>query len=57
MSDEDIDVDDDIIDDADAEMLSAEKPSLNADADTRRRLEDRLEEARLRKLTQDYDFD
>ena len=35
----------------------SEKRQLEVDRDARRRLEQKLEEARLKKQTQDYDFD
>ena len=54
MSDEDLDLEE-IIDDLEIEALESEPPS--AAVDCRRRLEDKLEEARLRKLMDDYDFD
>lgn len=53
MSDEDLDLD--VVDDPEVEELAAEPPSKEADA--RRRLEEKLEEARLKKLMEDYDFD
>jgi hypothetical protein len=34
----------------------SEKRQLEVDRDARRRLEQKLEEARLKKQTQDYDF-
>jgi len=54
VSDEDLDLEE-IVDDPEIEVLAAEPPS--SEADSRRRLEDKLEEARLRKLMDDYDFD
>lgn len=53
MSDEDLDLD--VVDDPEVEELTAGAPSTEADA--RRRLEEKLEEIRLRKLMDDYDFD
>ena len=53
MSDEDLDLEE--VDDPEVEELASEQPSKEADA--RRRLEEKLEEARLRKLMDDYDFD
>lgn len=56
MSDEDLDLDEELDEDSEVEVLAAEKtPPFNGDG--RRRLEDKLEEMRLRKLMQDYDFD
>lgn len=59
MSDEDDnDLDDmDEVEDDDSVQEEPEKPSPIADLAARRRLEDRLEERRLQKLIQDYDFD
>ena len=55
MSDEDLDLDEEIVDDPEVESLANEPPSN--EADSRRRLEDRLEEARLKKMMEEYDFD
>ena len=54
MSDED-----DNLEDIETETTEDEavKPSPLADLEARRRLEARLEDRRLRKLIQDYDFD
>ena len=35
----------------------AEKRKIKQDCDARKKLEDKLEEARLRRQVQDYDFD
>ena len=57
MNDEDIDIDDDEnLEDLEDESRTTCKSDKD-DADSRRRLEERLEQARLRKLTQDFDFD
>ncbi|KJS09697.1 MAG: hypothetical protein VR73_01390 [Gammaproteobacteria bacterium BRH_c0] len=59
MSDEDDDELDNL-DEAEEEETAVEeqvKPSPLADLEARRRLEAKLEERRLRKLIQDYDFD
>ena len=55
MNDEDIDIDDESLDDLEDESLTIHKCTV--DADSRRRLEERLEQVRLRRLTQDFDFD
>jgi hypothetical protein len=57
MSDEDDNLDD--LEEMEEETTEDEavKPSPLADLEARRRLEARLEERRLRKLIQDYDFD
>jgi hypothetical protein len=59
MSDEDDDLDDDVDMDDDSSDTQEQqiKPSPIADLEARRRLEARLEERRLQKLIQDYDFD
>ena len=57
MSDEELDLD--ATEDEDVpkvETLSASQQG-ESNVDSRRRLEDRLEEMRLRKQTLDYDFD
>lgn len=56
MSDEDIEIDEELVEDPEIEALAEDK-SMSVNLDSRRRLEERLEEARLRKLMQDYDFD
>lgn len=53
--DEDLDLEEVEVDDPEMDKLDVAVPS--SQADTRRRLEDKLEEARLRKLMDDYDFD
>lgn len=55
MSDEDLDLEEEI--ESDPEVEALEKEVTSNQVDSRRRLEDKLEEARLRKLMQDYDFD
>ena len=56
MSDEDdIDSDDDFEED-EAPVLSEKRQSM-IDLEARRRLEQKLEDARVRKQTQEYDFD
>lgn len=55
MSDEDLDLEEEIETDPEIEALEKELPS--SQVDSRRRLEDKLEEARLKKMMQDYDFD
>jgi len=57
MSNEDDNLDD--LEEVEEETVEDEnvKPSPLADLEARRRLEARLEERRLRKLIQDYDFD
>ncbi len=58
MSDEEDNLEDlDEMEEETAEEEEAVKPSPLADLEARRRLEARLEERRLRKLIQDYDFD
>lgn len=59
MSDEEDDNLDDLEEMEEAETTEEEqvKPSPLADLEARRRLEAKLEERRLRKLIQDYDFD
>lgn len=56
MSDEDLDLDEEVEEDDEVEVLVAGK-STALYGDSRRRLEDKLEEIRLRKLMQDYDFE
>ncbi|MAT51865.1 MAG: hypothetical protein CMK32_11855 [Porticoccaceae bacterium] len=56
------DKDDDIeeideVDETDSDQEEVAKSSPIADLEARRRLEQRLEERRLQKLIQDYDFD
>ncbi|MDX2464952.1 MAG: hypothetical protein QNK31_10640 [Porticoccus sp.] len=53
LDDDDFDVEDEVIE---LDVEAKEVPRV-ADIDTRRRLEDQLEERRLRKMIQDYDFD
>ncbi len=53
--DEDLDADDDF-DEEEAPVLSDKRQSA-VDLEARRRLEQKLEEARIRKQTRDYDFD
>ena len=53
---------DDIVDGIGEEVIDLKEEGLQEaipsdQVDCRRKLEDRLEEIRLRKLTQDYDFD
>lgn len=56
MIDEDIELDDIVEEESSGEdALSLNESSQAIDA--RRRLEEKLEEARLRKLLNDYDFD
>lgn len=55
MSDEDIDLEGEEVDLTDIEEPVV--PASVAEVDTRRLLEKRLEEARLRKMTDEYDFD
>jgi hypothetical protein len=57
MSDEDLDTDDDFEEDDDEVTEISEKRQSAIDLESRRRLEQKLEEARVRKQTQDYDFD
>ena len=54
MSDEDLDQE--VEEDDEVDILVAGK-SAALNGDSRRRLEDKLEEIRLRKLIQDYDFE
>lgn len=56
MSDED-ELDEDISMDEEIEDDTKVKPSPTTDLEARRRLEARLEERRLARLIQDYDFD
>lgn len=51
LEDDDFDLDDD------TEESGVKKIAHSADSDIRRRLEDQLEERRLRKSIQDFDFD
>tara|TARA_R110001592_G_scaffold356455_3_gene658346 strand:- start:6245 stop:6430 length:186 start_codon:yes stop_codon:yes gene_type:complete len=53
LDDDDFDVEDETIE---LDVEAKEVPRV-ADIDARRRLEDQLEERRLRRMTQDYDFD
>lgn len=55
MSDEDDDLDNDDMDDA--EQVDVVKLTFPTDLEARRRLEERLEQRRLSKMIQDYDFD
>jgi len=55
VSDEDLDLDEELEEDEEVEVLVAGK-SAALNGDSRRRLEDKLEEIRLRRLMQDYDF-
>ena len=61
MSDEELDLDVTEDEDQDAKVPEGETQSAGhqgeSRVDSRRRLEDRLEEMRLRKQTLDYDFD
>lgn len=59
MSDEDDDELDNLeeIEEEETAVEEQVKPSPLADLEARRRLEAKLEERRLRKLIQDYDFD
>lgn len=54
MSDEE-----DLLDDVDTDDEDIEETAVTAvsDIDARRRVEAKLEELRLRRMTQDYDFD
>jgi len=52
---DDIDLDKDFVEDKASSVSQAVKAKLSADA--RRRLEERLEESRIKKQTRDYDFD
>ena len=56
MNDDEDDFVDDIEDEEIEKEAKGEMP-LADELDSRRKLEDRLEERRLLKLTQDYDFD
>jgi hypothetical protein len=53
LDDDDFDSEDEVIE---LDTEAKDVPRV-ADIDTRRRLEDQLEERRLRKMIQDYDFD
>ena len=56
MSDDlELDTDDDF--EEEKVLVLSEKRQLEVDRDARRRLEQKLEEARLKKQTQDYNFD
>jgi len=56
--DEDLDTDDDFEGDDEAETTAlSEKRQFAIHLESRRRLEQKLEEARVRRQTQDYDFD
>ena len=55
LDNDDFDSDGEVIE-LDIDVEAKEIPRV-ADIDTRRRLEDQLEERRLRKMIQDYDFD
>ena len=44
-------------DDMDEEEIDDDLVGVATPSETRRKLEDKLEELRLKKLTQDYDFD
>ena len=55
MSDEDDDLDE--LEMEEEEEVEEVKPSSTNDLEARRRLEARLEERRLSKMIQDYDFD
>ncbi len=59
MNDEDeIDSDEEVLEDSRAEFLALDLVPSDAGAlSKRRKLEERLEEARLRKAVQEYDFD
>ena len=43
-------------DDMDNDEIDEELEEINTPSETRRKLEDKLEELRLKKLLQDYDF-
>ena len=51
--------DDDLLDEVDVEEEDIEEssPGVELSTDARRRVEAKLEELRLRRMTQDYDFD
>jgi hypothetical protein len=55
------DTDDDVVDDLIDEEVEADEEDVPvrviSDPDSRRRVEQKLEELRLRRMTQDYDFD
>ncbi len=59
MNDEDeIDSDEEVLEDSRVEVLALDPvPSDAVALSKRRKLEERLEEARLRKAVQEYDFD
>ncbi len=58
MADTDDDVaDDDLIDEEVEDEDGEVAVRVVSDPDSRRRVEQKLEELRLRRLTQDYDFD
>jgi len=56
MADTDEDVVDDLIDDADEDEEEV-TVRIVADPDSRRRVEQKLEDLKLYRITQDYDFD
>tara|TARA_R110002073_G_scaffold235735_3_gene396961 strand:+ start:233 stop:403 length:171 start_codon:yes stop_codon:yes gene_type:complete len=55
VSDEDLDLDEELEEDDEVEVLVAGRSEATG-GDSRRRLENKLEEIRLRKQMQDYDF-
>ena len=56
MSDDvDLDLDDDFVEEPPPELF--EKRQAEVNRESRRRLEQKLEETRLKKQSQDYDFD
>ncbi|EAS46940.1 hypothetical protein GB2207_04907 [gamma proteobacterium HTCC2207] len=56
MSDDvDLDLDDDFVEEPPPEL--SEKRQAEVNRESRRRLEQKLEETRLKKQSQDYDFD
>ena len=57
MADDLSDIDDDLEQDDNSENEISEKDRAQANLEARRRLELKLEEARLRKQISDYDFD
>ena len=57
MSDTDDDVVDDLVDDDVQEDEDEVAVRTASDPDSRRRVEQKLEELRLRRMTQDFDFD
>lgn len=56
MADTDDDVVDDLMDDVDEDEEEV-TVRVVADPDSRRRVEQKLEDLKLRRMTQDYDFD